>query len=572
MSKSTPLEDWYPKDVTAEELDDIQSRFELSRPAATVLASRPILKKNNDCFNTSLANLSDPFRFPDMQKTVERIFQAIDKEETIVVHGDYDTDGVTSSTLLNWVLQSYGAKSSVFISNRLHDGYGPTPITMQNQIDAGASLVISTDCGITSFEAADYAHENGLDFIITDHHNPAEKLPQAFSIINPRITTELLDLYSLAGVGVSFKLCHALLKHGTTLGKKATIDLRNGLDLVALGTIADSCPLVGENRSLVKNGLKLLNINPRPGVRALYEATTLDTHITASDISRKISPKINAAGRVGDPMVSAKLLASNSIHESRQLVNQLKNFNRIRRNAEKSAYMEAFQIAKEQFASSPPLLLVVGPNWHPGVIGLLSTKLTKHFGLPSIVLSKDKNPDELLGSGRSCNSINLLEGLKHCSELLNNFGGHPMAAGLSLAVDNLDSFKIKLTNLLQSDTLEKVEKNHKHHYYDGEFTFQDLDEKFITDLEAMEPFGNGNDAPIFLFKNIQIKDTHHPISAVLSGFVVDKFSTKIPFTYYTPFDYSDFESAKLYNIIATPYRNYENKTCRLLLHEVFANQ
>ena len=572
MPSSTCLEDWYPKEVENEDLNDIQGRFQLSLPAATVLANRSLLKKNADCFNASLASLSDPFRFPDMQKTVERIFESIHKNEKIIVHGDYDTDGVTSSTLLNWVIKSYGADSSVFISNRLHDGYGPTPTTMQNQIEAGASLVISTDCGITSFEAADYAHENGLDFIITDHHNPADQLPKAYAIINPRITTELIDLYSLAGVGVSFKLCHALLKFGSKIGKKATIDLRNGLDLVALGTIADSCPLIGENRALVKNGLKLLNVNPRPGVRALYEATTLDTHITAADISRKISPKINAAGRVGDPMVSAKLLASNSIHESRQLVGQLKNFNRIRRNAEKSAYMEAFQIAKEQAKSSPPLLLVVGPNWHPGVIGLLSTKITKHFGLPSIVLSKDKNPDELLGSGRSCNGINLLEGLKHCSELLNNFGGHPMAAGLSLAVNNLEAFREKIISLLESDVLDKVEKQRKHQYYDGEFSFQDLDEQFIGDLERMEPFGNGNDAPVFLFKNVQIRDTHHPISTVLSGFVMDKFGTKIAFTYYTPFDYSEFEPGKLYSIIATPYRNFENKTCRLLLHEVFVSQ
>ena len=314
--------------------------------------------------------------------------------------------------------------------------------------------------------------------------------------------------------------------------------------------------------------MRLLNVNPRPGLRALYEATTLDTHITASDISRKISPKINAAGRVGDPMVSAKLLASNNIHESRQLVNQLKNFNRIRRNAEKSAYMEAFQIAKKQAKTNPPLLMIVGPNWHPGVIGLLSTKITKHFGLPSIVLSKDKNPEELLGSGRSCKNINLLEGLKCCSDLLNNFGGHPMAAGLSLQQENLDELKARMTDLLAGDKLTKIEQQN-HHYYDGEFTFQDLNCHFISDLEKMEPFGNGNDAPVFLFKNIQIQETHHPISAVLSGYTVDKFGTKIPFTYYTPYDYSEFESGKLFNIIATPYRNLENKTCRLLLHEVF---
>ena len=252
MEETTCIENWYPKTIDNDELSRIQKDYKLSKPAATVLANRALMRKNEDCFNASLANLSDPFRFPDMQKVVERIFYSIERNEKIVVHGDYDTDGVTSSTLLNWVLQSYGAQSEVFISNRLHDGYGPTPTTMKNQIEAGTKLVISTDCGITSFEAADYAHANNLDFIITDHHNPADTLPKSYAIINPRINTALMDLYSLAGVGVAFKVCHALLKFGSRIGKKAKIDLRNGLDLVALGTIADSCPLIGENRSLVK--------------------------------------------------------------------------------------------------------------------------------------------------------------------------------------------------------------------------------------------------------------------------------------------------------------------------------
>ncbi len=466
------IESWVPQSSCDQQLEELKERLDLSLAAAAVLVNRPLSQQED--FSAALSSLTDPFRFPDMTKTVQRIFLAIQKNEKIIVHGDYDTDGVTSSTLLNWVLCAYGADSTVFISNRLNDGYGPTESTMQAQKERGAKVIITTDCGITSFEAAEYARQNDLDFIITDHHNPADKLPNAYSIINPRISTDLVDLYNLAGVGVSFKLCHAILKFGGKIGKKPPVDLRSGLDLVALGTIADSCPLIGENRALVKNGLKLLNINPRPGVRALYEATTLDNHITASDISRKISPKINAAGRVGDPMVSAKLLASDNINESRQLVNQLKSFNRIRRHAEKTAYMEAFEMAQEQFKTKPPVLIIVGPNWHPGVIGLLSTKLTKHFDLPSIVLSKDKDPSELLGSGRSCRNINLLEALKLCSEYLNSFGGHPMAAGLALQADDLEAFREKLTHLLLNENLVQEKSYESINYYDGEFTFEDL--------------------------------------------------------------------------------------------------
>ena len=565
-----PVEGWEVRKADGELVRELSDQFSLSYPAALVMANRGMtVKKANLFLDSSLAGLTDPFRLPDMQKAVERIFRAIKNNEKIIVHGDYDTDGVTSSTLLNWVLEAYGANTKVFISNRLDDGYGPTASTMEKHVKQDVDLVISTDCGITSFEAADYALEANLDFIITDHHNPADTLPVAYAIVNPRISTSVLDLYSLAGVGVAFKVCHALLKYGTKIGLKPPVDLRSGLDLVALGTIADSCPLTGENRALVKNGLKLLNLNPRAGLRALYEATTLDSHITASDISRKISPKINAAGRVGDPMVSAKLLASQNIHEARQLVNQLKNFNRIRRNTEKTAYLEAFEIAKKQAKTNPPALVIVGPNWHPGVIGLLSTKISKHFGIPSIVLSKDKDPDDLLGSGRSCNSINILESLKSCSSLLKSFGGHPMAVGLSLANKDLEEFTTTFLSLLQTDLHLSAPKTNPHMQFDGLLNFKELNPGFINDLERMEPFGSGNDAPVFLFRNLKISNSKHPISSVVSGELSDEENLSFPFTYYSPYTTVDFDEGVEYDIIGTPYRSLENQNCRILIHAVF---
>jgi single-stranded-DNA-specific exonuclease len=569
-SFTPPLEGWEVRKPDLELIKELSEQFSLSHPAALVMANRGMtVEKSNLFLDSSLASLTDPFRLPDMQKAVERIFQAIENKEKIIVHGDYDTDGVTSSTLLNWVLEAYGANTKVFISNRLDDGYGPTVSTMEKHAAQGVNLVISTDCGITSFEAAAYAAKANIDFIITDHHNPADTLPVAYAIVNPRICTKVLDLYSLAGVGVAFKVCHALLKHGSKDGLKPPVDLRSGLDLVALGTIADSCPLTGENRALVKNGLKLLNLNPRAGLRALYEATTLDSHITASDISRKISPKINAAGRVGDPMVSAKLLASQNIHEARQLVNQLKNFNRIRRNTEKSAYMEAFEIAKKQAKSNPPVLIIVGPNWHPGVIGLLSTKISKHFGIPSIVLSKDKDPNDLLGSGRSCNSINILESLKGCSSLLKSFGGHPMAVGLSLTNCDLEEFKTTFTSLLNTERHLCAPKGNPYLKFDGPLTFKELNPGFINDLERMEPFGSGNDAPIFLFRNLKITNSRHPISSVVSGLLVDEESLSFPFTYYSPYSTTDFEEHAEYDIIGTPYRSLEEQNCRILIQAIF---
>ena len=496
--------------------------------------------------------MTDPVRLPDKAKAVARVWRAIQEGEHIFVHGDYDTDGVTSSVLVKWALEAYGAKIDVFVSNRMEDGFGPTPATVQKLYDRGARLIISTDCGITSFAACEKASELGIDIIVTDHHNPGSELPNAFALVNPRLDSSLTDLHGLAGVGVAFKMCHALVKYAIKQGVEKKVDLRAGLDLVALGTVADVSPLLGENRSLVKNGLKLLTYRRRVGLIALTEIAHVEGTVTTSDISRRLAPKINAAGRVGDPMISAELLMTNDRSTATRLAYMLERFNRKRRQAERKAYKEVMSLARqEQAYGSRGAMVIVGEGWHPGVIGLMATRVSRHYDCPVIILCYDRTSRELLGSGRSCAQLNILDVLVSCKDLLSSFGGHPMAVGVSMKRENVACFKECFIGAFQGDGVARIPRDNRL-YADDELHFSDVNCEFMDQFEALGPFGSANSEPIFFFRKSQVQQVILLGERHCRGSIEDDKGVQMSFVCYSMSD-AQFPRGQV-SIMASPRR------------------
>ena len=545
---------WILSEVEEERCQRFSESYPLKRSIIRSLLLRGIDENSVDEFlRAPLDQLTDPFRIPGMNKAVSRIWKAIDNNERIYVHGDYDTDGVTSAVLLRWVLSSFGADVRIFVSNRMEDGYGPTPSTVNKIAENGGNLIISADCGITSFDACKRAAELGLEIIVTDHHNPGRNLPDAYTIVNPRLDKTLTDLHGLAGVGVAFKLCHAFVK--TSLSRndaQSDIDIRCGLDLVAMGTVADVSPMTGENRCLVKNGLKLINSRKRPGLEALSELAYIEGRVNTNDISRRLAPKINAAGRVGDPMISVELLSSVEKQDAVKLANVLEKFNRQRRQAERKAYKEALELAREELSrESRGGIVVAGKGWHPGVIGLLATKVSKHFSRPVVVLSHDSVTGELLGSGRSCSQLNILSVLNECQHLLSSHGGHPMAVGVSLPHENLMEFRSHFIESFFGSDFSQVEADEKL-FADDEMMFCEIDSEFMNQIESMAPFGAGNSEPVYYFRRAKVINVYPLGENHCRGTLEDDSGIQMPFVCYS---ISDVEFYRGYiSILASPRR------------------
>ena len=413
-------------------IDAIQRKYALPRLIALFFASRGI-EDVQDFLNPRLSNLSDPYRFPRIRDAAKRLWEAIAHKETILIHGDYDTDGITASALLALVLRQNGANVHSFIPHRFDDGYGFTPESLQKALDTygPASVLVTVDCGITSCDAVNEAVRRGIDVIVTDHHEAGPQLPDAIAIVNPKVYPELEDLQLLAGAGAAFKLSHAFIKYGreNNLGGFQT-RLEEVLDYVALGTVADIVPLLGENRIMVKYGIEALRRQIRPGVRALIESSRLRSELTPADITFRMAPRINAAGRVGDANVALQLLESEHIVEAYHCASQLETFNRIRQEKEQEIYQEACEQIERNLAwQSEYSLLVAGRDWHQGVIGIVASRLARDYNRPTIVLTIQG--DVAYGSGRSVACLNLVEVLSHTAGLLDRYGGHPMAASAS---------------------------------------------------------------------------------------------------------------------------------------------
>jgi len=530
------------------------SRLNCSRPLALFFAARGINHSSADTFfQTPLQGLGDPYRIPGMKESAKRLWDAIRIKEKILIHGDYDTDGVTAAALLYWVLSENGADVSCFLPDRFDDGYGFTVDSLAKALaESNYKLIVTVDCGITSLETIAVAKTRGVDVIVTDHHEPKETLPDAFSVINPKIHPDLSDLQILAGVGISFKLCHAFIKYGReTLCLDEKFDLKDGLDLVALGTVADIVPLNGENRILVRNGLKVLSKQVRPGIRALCELAGLNADIKASDITYCLAPRLNAAGRLGNAKVAFDLLNTGNIIEAYRLAEQLEDFNRKRQSKEEAIITEANEHLKSKMDLKECCsILVSGSNWHQGVIGIVASRFAKEYNRPAIVFSI--NGDVALGSGRSVENVNLLDILAECKDLLDRFGGHPMAAGLCLRTENIPEFNKRFEQAVQNHTGKKLAIPRLD--IDGEVDMSELNGDFFSLLEKLEPFGYCNSQPLFRINGLQPFKIAPAASSHSRGFLKDKRENILQFIAFNR-NVGTLPSQSLWDVVASPQIN-----------------
>ena len=450
-----------------------------------------------------LEDLHDPFALADMSPAVDRILAAIASKDRIAIHGDYDVDGVTSTVILRRALELLGADVVHFIPERLRDGYGLQPATIDRLHQDGARLVISVDCGIRADEAATRAHELGIDLIVTDHHEPDAELPRAFAVINPKRHDCSYPDKNLAGVGVALKLVQALC------GRTGHMNwLPAFVKVAAIGTLADVVPLTGENRIIAKLGLGMLSKGPHKiGLRALLEVCGLTgREIDSYHIGFVVAPRVNAAGRMSTPDIAARLLLASDEAmgvEARALAEQLNSENLRRQQEEAEIVSQAKKIVETDLEiGARTVIVVAGDGWHRGVIGIVASKLVDAFHRPAIVISIDG--DIAHGSCRSIPSFNMLAALESCGELMSKFGGHKQAAGLTIEATRIRDLRARVNRF--ADGCLSPDDLRPRLWIDGALSFRSIDEQVVSELAALAPFGAGNPCPIFRTSRVEIVD------------------------------------------------------------------
>ena len=447
--------------------------------------------------NSSISELYNPFLMEGMHEAVSRIKRAMDKREKILIHGDYDVDGVTATALLFFTLRNFGIEVVYYIPDRLIEGYGLGSNGVEEALNIKADLVITVDCGISSHEEVDALNKHGIDVIITDHHEPPRVLPKAYSIINPLQRGCAYPDKHLSGVSIAFKLCEALSSefHDKNFWRH--------LDLVALGTIADIAPIIGENRMLVKEGLKLLKNNgSNKGIKALIEASGLKKdRMGAFEIGFILGPRINAAGRLGSASIAVELLLTDDDEKAKDLAGKLNEANKERQRIEKNTLKEAIsKIERDINFKDHRVIVLHNENWHTGVIGIVASRISDRFNRPAILISTKDGIGR--GSGRSIENFHLFEALTSCEEFLREYGGHQYACGLTILEEKLPGF-IKMMNELAQNTMT-AESLIPSLFIDMDINLGAIDHKSVEDIAGLEPFGEGNPEPVFCSRNLRL--------------------------------------------------------------------
>lgn len=449
-----------------------------------------------------LAGLPDPFRLTDMQPAVARLAEALERQEPIAVHGDYDVDGMTGTVLLIEGLRRLGAGEVAWhIPGRLGEGYGLSGPALREAAARGTRLVISVDCGISAHAEAEIARDCGLDLIVTDHHQPAESLPTALAVINPHRDPAAAEFADLAGVGVAFFLLIALrrrLRESGWFAARQEPDLRLLLDLVALGTVADLVPLRGVNRVLVRHGLRLLEAGHRPGIRALKQVAGVN-RMTAGTVGYQLAPRLNAAGRLADAGQGVELLLETDLVCAMALARRLDQHNRDRRALEERTLESAEAAIVRREGDFTHSIVLADPAWHPGVIGIVASRLVERYHRPTVLIALDGEVGK--GSARSIRGFHLFRGLQACSACLDGFGGHAMAAGLSLATANLDALAEGFERVARQElTAEDLQPRLLH---DGSLLLEEVDLPGLQQLAGMGPFGMGHPEPQVVVEGVR---------------------------------------------------------------------
>lgn len=488
-------------DSESEIINVLANSINVSKPIASLLVHRGITNYEDakKFFRPSLDQLHDPFLILDMQKAVDRIQTAIGNDEKVMIYGDYDVDGTTSVTMMYTFLQNKFSNIHYYIPNRYNEGYGISFKGIDYAKDQECSLIIALDCGIKAIDKVDYANQKNIDFIIVDHHEPGEILPNAHAIIDPKRTDCSYPFKELSACGVGFKLIQAIaLRNNIPFS-----EIENFLDLVVVSIASDIVPVVDENRILAYYGLKQLNTNPRPGIKALMNvANAIPGNLKITDLVFKIGPRINAAGRMDQGKFAVDLMVSNNESELPSMADQIDSVNNDRKLFDSNITKEAL----DKIENSPELqnkksTVLYSPDWHKGVIGIVASRLIDHYYRPTIILTKSNG--FVTGSARSVKGFNIYKAINKCQHLLESFGGHMYAAGLTLKEENLDAFV-----QLFEETVKKTispESEIPTIEVDEVIPFDDIKPKFFNILQQFEPFGPENMAPVFVTENA--KDT-----------------------------------------------------------------
>src|SRR5690554_1025621 len=451
-------------------------------------------------FRPSIDSLYNPFLMDGMDTATMRIIKAITENEKICIFGDYDVDGTCATALLYLFLKELEANVDFYIPKRLTEGYGLSSAGVDHVKSMNASLLIAVDCGITAIEETEYANSLGIDVIICDHHQPKEIIPNGVAVLDPLKPECNYPFKFLSGAGIAFKLAQGIADR---IGKRI-LPLQY-LDLVALAGAADIVPLVDENRILVKEGINIINTNPRPGIEALIESAGIHSGtLTSGQIVLTIAPRINAVGRLGDAHRAVNLLITNDKNDALGLARVLESENYERRKLDVDTYDNALELVESSLDLNNELAIILHQeDWHPGVIGIVASRLVEKFYRPTIMLTTVDGVAK--GSARSISNFNIYEALKKCEDILIHFGGHQAAAGLAVEVDKLEEFRIRFNNivkesLLDEDLLPEIK-------IDSKIKFSEITPKFLRILEQFAPFGPENMRPAFLSENVKVVNT-----------------------------------------------------------------
>ena len=479
----------------SERIDEISKKFNTSELVSKIIAKKNLTDEQIKVFlEPTRHDFHDPYLMPDMNEAIERIKKAIDNKEKITIYGDYDVDGITSVSILYKFFKDLNVETDIYIPNRITEGYGLNENAIRTIFERGTNLIITVDCGITAIDEVKLATELKMDVIVTDHHEPGEDIPEdAIAVIDCKRKDNQYPFRELAGCGVAFKLTQAL-------SKKLQIDekfyLKN-LDLACIGTISDIVPLVDENRTIAKLGLMLVNQTKNIGLKELINQSKYK-NINSETVSFGLSPRINASGRMGHQEDGLNLFLTNDPIKARELATKLNEYNNERQKIEKKIFEEV--VVRAENESEKKCIVLGNANWHHGIIGIVSSKITEKYYKPSILICFEG--EEAKGSGRSIKGFDLHEAVEKCSKNLTAFGGHSMAVGLSLKTKDFEKFKNDFEKYASEHiTDEMLQKTID---IDEIITKKDINIETIKDLKKLEPFGEGNKKLLILYKNLKI--------------------------------------------------------------------
>ncbi len=491
---------WIIQDSPQAEIDSLSASLGVSPVVAGMLWRRELKTLNaaQEFFNPSVSQLLDPFLMLNMDTAVSEILECIDRHDPIMVFGDYDVDGTTAASLLHLFLQSLGAKSEFYIPDRITEGYGISYKGIDYAAKIGVKLIITCDCGITAVDQTEYAQQKNIKMIITDHHIPAETLPDAVAILNPKQDACEYPNKNLCGAGVAFKLIQAISKARDLPSQQAL----QFMDLAAIGTAADIVQVTGENRIILGEGLKLIGQGTRPGIKALKKVAGITRdEVTVSDVLFGLGPRINAVGRLGEAMRAVRLMTASTQAEARELSAVLNSENEVRKTVEAKIFDEAVLLANSKYdPRSKRSLVLYQENWHHGVIGIVASKLKERYYVPTVIIAVNDGIGK--ASARSISGFDLHAAFSECADLLVSFGGHTMAAGMTIDPGNLEAFEHRFQEVAMAQITEEMMSPRLK--IEAVIDFGSINTQLIETLRRLAPYGPGNMRPLFASQNLEV--------------------------------------------------------------------